>query len=750
MDARRNRPGGRPLSGVRQGALAALLLALLLASCGGEEPPPATPSPSPAGVPTATPTPSPTPPPAVLLDEAYALLRGGQYGEAAAAFANVAEVATEPSDVSAARLGEAVAVYELGDAGRSRSLLRLAVAAASHGTAEEARAVYLLGVRLNEGGAFAEALALLRPHAVLGSGLALAPAIVSEYARALAGNGNVERAETVWQSLLATPGLGEQLRLPILRQRAAIARVAGDLEARRRWLGELVALTSDPVVRHELAAVGFLLGDFDLFEAQLRVIIAESPSTEEALFSVRDLRDAGYEVDAGDEGYVLYRQHAFAQARAVLEPAIGEPELTGDALVFRTYFLAASYDDDGFYVESVPLYDAVAAMPEAGIFGHRSRYWAARALESAGRYEEAVQRYDVVAQEAGGEFEEEAAFRSGFARLRAGDVEGAVEAWEALTVAAARTQYWLGRAYEELGDGEAAQGAFLEALALQPRSFHGLEARRALGIDPGGGGDYRPLPPQPPPDWDELAEWLAGRRPGALQDVASEAPELALAGLGGRASEAIALAAARTTDPWVLLSLARSAWRSGLPQQVSALAASLQEILGIRSEALPDVLARLRYPLPYETLLEEAGKANGLDPLLLAALIHQESHWDAEAVSVAQAMGLTQVIPPTATWIAQRRGVRDFALGDLFRPAVSIEFGSYYLGVQFRDFGDVHQALAAYNGGPENVRRWAAAAAWPPADFVEAVVFAETRAYVQLVMEHYAWYRALYGEGAGG
>ena len=81
---------------------------------------------------------------------------------------------------------------------------------------------------------------------------------------------------------------------------------------------------------------------------------------------------------------------------------------------------------------------------------------------------------------------------------------------------------------------------------------------------------------------------------------------------------------------------------------------------------------------------------------------------------------------------------------------MSIEFGSYYLGVQLREFGDVHQALAAYNGGPENVRRWAAAASWPPADFVEAVVFAETRAYVQLVMEHYAWYRALYGEGAGG
>ena len=67
-----------------------------------------------------------------------------------------------------------------------------------------------------------------------------------------------------------------------------------------------------------------------------------------------------------------------------------------------------------------------------------------------------------------------------------------------------------------------------------------------------------------------------------------------------------------------------------------------------------------------------------------------------------------------------------------------------------RDFGDAHQALAAYNGGPSNVERWALVASWPPADFVETIVFQETRDYVQLVMEHYAWYRALYGQGAGG
>ncbi len=748
MDARRSRTGGRLLSGVRRGALAVALAGLALTACGGEDAPP--PAPSPTAV-METPTPSPTPSPEALLGAGRDLLRAGRYAEAAGAFALAADrLADDPAGLSAARLGGAVAAYELGNADRSRWLLRLAASAAPHGTPEEARAVYLLGVRLNEAGAFAEAATILRPHAVLGSGLALAPSTVAEYARALAGTGDIEAAETVWRSLLATPGLGEQLRLPILRQRADVARAAGDLEGRRRWLGELAALTGDPAVRHELAAVGFLLNDLDLFEAQLRAIIAEHPSSDEALASVQDLRAAGFEVDAGDEGYVFYRRRAHAEARAVLEPAIGEPGVGGEALAYRTYFLAAAFDDDGFYLQSVPLYDAVAAMPEAGVFAHRARYWAARALESAEHYGEAVLRYDAVARETGGEFAGEAAFRSGFARLRAGDATGAIAAWRAAGAEEARTRYWLGRALEGEGDAEGAQRAYLDALAAEPRSFHGREARRALALDVGGDGRYdSPLAPPPPIDWEALAAWLAARRPGELRETISEAADLALVGLGGRAAEAVALAAARTSDPWELLSLARTATEAGLPEQTWAIAERLQEILGISNEALPDELARLKYPLAYGALLEEHGRANGLDPLLLAALIHQESRWDAEAVSIAAALGLTQVIPPTAAWIAERLG-RDITLGELFRPATAIEFGAYYLGVQVREFGDVHQALAAYNGGPMNVERWAAAAPWPPADFVEAIVFQETRHYVQLVMEHYAWYRALYGAGTGG
>ena len=739
----------------------ALPLAAALASCGGSAPdalPSPTPAPAepataaatPAAVRSATPTPTPvaTPAPAVTLDDARALLRAGLFAEAADAFASVAATASDAALLSAARLGESAAAREAGDAERALALARLALAAAPAGSNEETRAAYLLGLRLNEAGRFAEAADALRPHAVLGGGHALALHAAAEYARALAGSGDAAGAARARDALLALPDLGEALRLAILRQRAELARETGDLEGRARWLGQLAALTGEAAALHELASAAFLLGDLALFGEQLRAVMERWPGSEEALQAIADLRDAGFEVDAGAEGYVYYRHRAYAEARAALAAGLAESGLPDGERAFRAYFLAAAYDDGGFPAESVPLYDEVAANPDAGVFAHRARYWAARAMETLGEHEEAARRHEAVAGD-GGQFSAESAFRAGFARLRAGDAAAAIAVWETLSAHGARARYWTGRAHEALGDAAAARAVWRLAAAEFPRSFHGIEARRALGERVDLDGRARPLP-APPADGDALDAWLAAVAPGGPEPaVPEDAAELALAGLPALADEALALAAARASSPRELLALARAASDAGLPGRASIIAEALRARLGLAPRELPDALARLLYPLPYAALLEAHARAGGLDPLLLAALIQQESRWDADAVSIAGAMGLTQVIPPTADAIAAELGAAGFAVDDLFRPAVAIRFGAFYLGAQLERFGDVHHALAAYNGGPGNAARWAEAAGWPPADFVEAVAFSETRAYVQLVMEHYAWYRALYG-GAGG
>ena len=115
----------------------------------------------------------------------------------------------------------------------------------------------------------------------------------------------------------------------------------------------------------------------------------------------------------------------------------------------------------------------------------------------------------------------------------------------------------------------------------------------------------------------------------------------------------------------------------------------------------------MAYPLAYASLVEAAGRENEVSPLVLLALIRQESFYDPQATSVAGALGLTQVIPATAMEIAEKLGHRDFTPRDLLEPTLNIEFGAFYLGDQLRLFdGDLYLALAAYNGGPGNALRW--------------------------------------------
>ena len=739
------------------GLLAAALALLCCSACGGGGAPRA-PAPirlAPTVPPSATSQGTPTPvvevrsPLAATLAEADARLRAGQYAEAAAGFASVAAGSTEPAIVSRARLGQAIAAYEAGDAEGSVRLLRLALDSAAPDSLEQTRAVYLLGVRLSESGAFAEAAGVLAPHAVAGVGGALDPYVAAEYASALAGSGDLAGAAETWDELLADGETGDHLRATILRSRADLARAVGDSAAAAAALGELVALTRDHRARYELAGLALTLGDSATFAEQLGLIIAERPSTLEAVLAIGDLRAAGFAVDAGEEGYVLYRHRAYAEARSVLRVAAAEAGLTEADRAFRTYYLAAAHDDAGFYAEAVPLYDSVVALEGGGVYRHRAQYWAARSLEGAGDHAAAALRYDeLYAAVPSGEFTAEAGFRAGFVRFRAGDSAGAVAAWAVLPAAEARTLYWLGRAQEQLGDGSGARAFFEGAVAQDARSFYGVEANRALGGVVTSDGFYRPLVAPAPPDWEAIEAWLGELAVGEPRTaIAPEVVELAAVGLRGPAGDVLDLALVGMDDPWALLALARVAYEAALPNQVARIALQLQVRLGLATSQLPESVAVLRYPLDYVGLLEAEGWERGVDPLLLAALVLQESLWHAEAVSIAGALGLTQVIPETAAGIAGALGRTDFELRDLFRPAVALEFGAYYVGGQLGRFGDLHLALAAYNGGPTNVGRWAGVAAWPPSEFVEAIEFPETRGYVESVISHYAWYQALYGSG---
>lgn len=727
------------------------VLALALVACGRTADAPPTVEPTPTAAP-ATPAPTATPipqdfEPSEHLAGARQLLREGRYDEAAAAFEETAAATQDAALASEALLGAGMARYEAGDLAGAIEALARGVDRAPPGSLLQRRIAYLLGVRLDESGRAAEAAGVLGPYVAAPVDDTLQRYVAAAYARAAADAGDPATASRTWDALLEDPGLPTALRADVFADRARLAEAQGDAAAAARWLGEAVALLDDPEMRFHAATLALDAGDAEAFAGHLRAIIANHPSSRYAVLAIAELRLHGLAVDPGEEGYVYYCQRAYREARITLADAIDEEGISDGERAFRLYYLAAAYDDAGFKSEAVPYYDRAVALDPDGTYGHRGRYWAARAFEDLGETAEASRRY--VALYTGGPpgpFTGEAGFRAGYVWYVAGEPRSAIETWNALGIAGdPRLAYWRGRAFELLGDGEAAKLAYQEA-SRDPRSFYGAEAARQLA----GAGEldagYVPLRAPGAPDWDAIEAWLAGIVPRGAPTTGGGSAAADLAGIGlADAAERVLLAEADgSTEPWGLLALIREAHDAGLLDVAIRLGRALEAAVGVEEQDLPEAFLRVLYPLDVPALLDAAARRNGIDPLLLAALVLQESLWDGDAVSIAGAMGLTQVMPATGAGIARDLGHDGFTAGELFRPAVSLEFGAYYLGVQLRRFGDVHHALAAYNGGPGNAAAWAAAAPEPPPDFVEAVTFAETEHYVEAVMEHYHMYRWLY------
>jgi soluble lytic murein transglycosylase len=162
--------------------------------------------------------------------------------------------------------------------------------------------------------------------------------------------------------------------------------------------------------------------------------------------------------------------------------------------------------------------------------------------------------------------------------------------------------------------------------------------------------------------------------------------------------------------------------------------------------AVPRAFWEMLYPMGWRSDLTEAASRAAVDPLLVAAVVREESSYYPQARSRVGARGLMQLMPETARPMAQARRLdmnnRDF----LDDPATNLELGSAYLGRLVRDFGDARLAAAAYNAGPARVREWLEPRR--PADleaWVEQIPFDETRAFVKRVMLSWDEYRRLYG-----
>ena len=149
-------------------------------------------------------------------------------------------------------------------------------------------------------------------------------------------------------------------------------------------------------------------------------------------------------------------------------------------------------------------------------------------------------------------------------------------------------------------------------------------------------------------------------------------------------------------------------------------------------------------PRAYEWLAIPAANRYGLDPNLLLAVMRVESVYQKRIVSYAGAIGLTQIMPRTGQLIAHAVGHRGFTPADLLDPKTNLEFSAWYLTSLLRRFdGHLPLAIAAYNGGPHNVRRWMQdhATSIPLDALLERIPFEQTHRYVRRVLVHYEAYR---------
>jgi len=439
---------------------------------------------------------------------------------------------------------------------------------------------------------------------------------------------------------------------------------------------------------------------------------------------------------------------------ALAAPFVDNPTLDAERLELRVEALARQDDEQKILQTLEELQSHYAALPAsagalstAGNFYFRKGNWA----EAARRYQQLA---DAFPQD---EHAREALWRLGVCDYLLKDRAKAEQAWadfvvrfpDAPRVAAAL--YWLGHLAEERAASEEARAFYALVRGRFAHSYYAVQASRrmkAQGSPPAAGAGVptgrasalaaRIAPRKEPP------AFLCGPDPGradwqrvrilqalGLESLAESALETALAEGGAEPD----------------LRMALSELESGQGNASAALFDAIK-LLPKYSDydfsALPGPVWDWLYPRAYWKLVQRQARANGLDPYLVLGLIRQESAFNPRATSRADARGLMQILPKTATRSRRPSHLR-ITGRRLYDPAYNVRLGCAYLRGLIKAFdGSLEEALAAYNAGDFRVKDWLDHSTFEDStEFLETIPFYDTRAYVEAVLRDAAIYREL-------
>lgn len=366
--------------------------------------------------------------------------------------------------------------------------------------------------------------------------------------------------------------------------------------------------------------------------------------------------------------------------------------------------------------------------------------------QSVGYYQQIVKKFPR------SDFAPESSWWIFWDQVRRGQVKPALaqaaanEKLYAHTRPAARYSFWQGKLLEQMGSKESARVAYMRTAAQYPSSYYGWRAQARLsamsgGTDRGWSIGSRQRDPEESWTWPRPPLLITydqiGKSSGATVAVLVKLHQWdeSLAVLNSNADPSLkSFLLAMVNLPVDAISVAE-AGLSGKPGAIGRW--------------------QLAYPLLYAREISQASKGQNLDPLLVHALIREESHYNPMAISRSKAIGLMQLMTGTGYGIAKRIGISLSSPMDIYKPDVNIALGTNYLAYVLnrneeaggRGAGPL-LAVAGYNGGPNAAQAWASRsrhsqiADWDT--FVENIPFRETRDYVRKVFGSYWNYQAIY------
>jgi len=347
-------------------------------------------------------------------------------------------------------------------------------------------------------------------------------------------------------------------------------------------------------------------------------------------------------------------------------------------------------------------------------------------------------------------------WRAGVAALRNGQDERALINLRALINRnpsgdlAPAGLYWLGAAETQTGATEDAIRRFLVVAKRYPYHYYGLRARARV-LELTGRQDDAEIG-SPTLDFPTLA--LSSRTRNRAEFKA--AVILARAGITDAAAWHLQrLLDQQKRDRGLALLAARASAEAGDYATVSrTIANHFGAFLQRRARGLPDDFWELVYPRPFWNVINRSAESHDIDPVLLLALMRQESRFDPNARSPVGAIGLLQIMPYTAEALAESAGVGEIVENGsvdeaaLTDPRINSAIAAQ-LNANLLEMFDkaVPPVVASYNAGEERVAIWWTTARDLQEDFfVDTIPYSETRRFVREVIANYAAYERIYGD----